>query len=194
MPAVSPPGLENRVGVLSFINRRGVASGNVAEVPSNATLQENQARQRESLVFWSDVQASVTITTTAGDLSLPDVVVSGIPSGAVITRVIALFKFRQIEDSSGSANELEAGCTPAIQVRDDSPGCWEDAINLVDATLVVAANAIAPGDVLIGDNDVSGTVVGDDTYNFQIDQADAVGSNLLLRDVQTGLKVEYAVV
>ncbi|KKL04116.1 hypothetical protein LCGC14_2619320 [marine sediment metagenome] len=144
--------------------------------------------------FWSDVQALVTITATAQDLSLPSVVVAGLPAGATVARAIAIFKYRAAQDTSGSANNLDDGggtTTPAIQVRADTPGTYIDAINVVDGMVQVVASTRDSGDVWMGDNDVKSEVDENDTYEFQFDDAEAEGGNLLLRDVQCGLRVYF---
>lgn len=152
------------------------------------------AKPVQSMDFWSDVQALLTITATAQDLALPSVVVSGIPSGATVIRAVAMFKYRAVEDTSGVDNNLDDGggtTTPAIQVRADTPGTYIDAINVVDGMAQVAGSGRDGGDVWVGDNDVKSEVVGNDIYEFQFDDAEAEGNNLLLRDVQTGLRVYF---
>jgi len=148
--------------------------------------------------FWSDIQAAVTITNAAQDLSLPDVPVSGLPSGLpsgiIITRVLALFKYRVVEDTSGAQNALTlGGGTPAIQVRKDTPGAWADGIDLIEDLFLCAASTIEGGDVLVGNTDLSGTVDEEDTYNFQMDDVLVDNNNLVLRDIQCGLRVEWRI-
>lgn len=169
-----------------------IMSDSGIQVHGGSASEEKQNREVHWMDFWSDVQATVTITATAQDLSLPDVVVAEIPAGANIFRSIAMFKFRAVEDTSALANNLDDGggaTAPSIQVRADTPGTFINAINIVDGMAQVPASSREVGDVWIGDNDVSGEVDGNDTYNFQIDVAEAEGSNLILRDVQTGLRI-----
>ena len=141
------------------------------------------------LDFWSLPQEEVAIPAAAADQALPDVVVAGIPANATIERVVAMFKFRSIENTNAAANML-AGAQE-IQVRDDSPSAWIDAINLLDDMFGLAAATREGGDVFIGSIDVKATVDGDDTYNFQWDEAVADLASINFNDVQTGLRVYF---
>jgi len=144
--------------------------------------------------FWSALQAAVTLTNASQDLSLPDVVVAGLPTRITITRALAIFKFRVVQDTSGVQNALTlGGGTPALQVRDDTPGPWTDAIDLIEDLFLVPASTIEGGDVLMGNINISAVVDGEDTYNFQLDDVLADGNNLVLRDLQTGIRVEWRI-
>jgi hypothetical protein len=141
--------------------------------------------------FWSDSQEEATVTDIAGDITLPDVVINDIPAGAVITRAIAIFKFRIVENTNAGANKLNGA--QAIQIRDDSPSAWTDALSFVDDEFGIAATTREGGDAMVGDIDVSGTVIGDDTYNFQWHDGIADAANMQFNDVQVGLKIWYKI-
>jgi hypothetical protein len=142
-------------------------------------------------LFWSTAQASRTLTTVAQDLALSNVVVSGIPAGAVISRALALFKYGSLENTNAAANDLDAaGLTPAVQVR-LSTGAFIDGIDLVDEMLSVGGSARGGGDLLVGTIDVQSQVAGNGTYNFQLDDVRATGNNLVVHDIQTGLLIEW---
>jgi len=144
-----------------------------------------------SMDFWSSPQEEVALTNVAGDKALPDVVVADLPSGATIVRAIAMFKFRMVEETSSGVNKLNGA--QEIQVRDDSPSAWIDAINFVDDLFTLAANAREGGDVVLGAIDVSGTVDGNDTYNLQWDEAVADADGIKFNDVQVGLRIWYSI-
>jgi hypothetical protein len=137
--------------------------------------------------FWSNPQEEVAIPAVAADQSLPDVTVSGLPTGCTVVRAVAMFKFRAIEETSGGANKLSGA--QDIQVRTDAPGAWADAINFLDDMFGLEASAREGGDLFIGDIDLSATVTGNDTYNFQWDEAVADAASIAFNDVQTGLRV-----
>ena len=141
--------------------------------------------------FWSLPEDAIDIDDAATDIALPDVVVADLPAGAVVVRAIAIFKFRVIRETSGGANALDGA--QEIQVRDDSPSAWVDAINFIADQFTLAASAEESGDVCIGAIDVSGTVDGNDTYNFQWDEALADADDLTLNDIQVGLRIWYTV-
>lgn len=141
--------------------------------------------------FWSVPQEEVAVTAVAGDLALPDVTVAGLPTGSTVVRAVAMFKARVIENTNGAVNKLNGA--QEIQVRDDTPGAWADAINFVDDQFGIAASTREGGDVLVGALDLSATVDGNDTYNFQWDEAVADQANLQFNDVQVGLRIWYRV-
>jgi len=143
------------------------------------------------LTFASNVQATLTLTAVATTTSLPDVVIpaGAIPPDATISRVTASLLWRKQVDSSGLANAVNVA--QEVQVRDDTPGTWTTAIDIVDNSLATQANGTEGGSVMVGDNDVSGEVDGEDTYNFQWLLADVDGNDLVLHDVQVLLSLDY---
>ena len=140
--------------------------------------------------FWSvpDVDDLVTLNATAADEALPDVVIDELPNGLTVVRVVAMLKFRAIEESSGASNSIVLAGTEHIQVR-LSGGTFVDAIQLVAGELEVAGTSRDGGDVLIGSINIKADVKVAGTYNFQIENADVTAASLLLRGVQTGLRV-----
>lgn len=173
----------------------GAAPGNgVSLAEGLRKAAEDIANAWTLVTYWSLVQVSLTITNSAQDLALPDIPVTGIPSGVTVKRAILMFKFGIAQDTSGSVNKLDdnAGAnTPAIQIRTDTPSAYTDGITIVDNTLNLAALGRRGGDVWIGTIDLSSLVTGNDIYNTLFDDAKADGSNLLLYDIQVGLAVWY---
>jgi len=166
---------------------------------ARAALLDGIARQVPYMDFWSDVEDTVTIPAVAADLDFPNVVVAGLPSGAVLTRVICILKCRAIRDSSGAANAIN-GVGKSIRVK-KSTGAWNTddvvAINFDDNQWAAAASAKEAGDVAVGDNDVKSEVDGNATYNFRSEEtnrADAIvvdGASLVLHDVQMCIRVYF---
>lgn len=156
-----------------------------------AHLNTRQGRVLCSLDFWSLPQEEVAVTNVAGDKSLPDVVVAGLPAGATIVRAITIFKFRMVQNTNVAANKLDGA--QEIQVRDDSPSAWIDAINFVDDMFSLEAEAREGGDAIIGAIDVSATVDGNDTYNFQWDEALADLANINFNDIQVGIRIWFSI-
>lgn len=154
------------------------------------------ARVINALEFWSEYQEEVQIPAVAGTLTLPNVTVADLPAGATITRAIAMLKCRVIENINAAANTLDgatvASTSQVIQVRDDTPGTWRDAINFVNLLFGVGAGPLREGgDVFMGQVDIAVEVDGNDTYNFQWLLAKAALASLNLNDVQVGLKIWY---
>jgi hypothetical protein len=167
-----------------------ISAGNTLQDDFKA-LDDQAGRVLCSLDFWSVPQEEVAVTNVAGDKSLPDVTVADLPSGAIIVRAIAMFKFRMVEETSSGANALNGA--QEIQVRDDSPSAWIDAINFVDDQFTLGADDREAGDVVMGAIDISGTVDGNDTYNFQWDEAVADADGINFNDIQVGIRIWFSI-
>jgi hypothetical protein len=108
-----------------------------------------------------------------------------------------MFKFRIVENTNAAANKLNGGTVPAtsqvIQVRNDTPGTWIDAINFADDQFSLEGQTREGGDVCIGSVDISNVVIGNNGYEFQwlLGKADLDFINF--NDVQMGLRVWYTV-
>jgi len=152
-------------------------------------LTKSRPQARQTVDFWSDVDDVVDLPAIAADTALPSVVVSGLPTGLTLDRVVAMLKTRAIENTNaGGPNAINGAQN--IQVRKGA-GAWVNAINLTDNQWLVAASTRESGDVLIGDNDLKATVDGDATYGFQIDEALVDFANLRLNDVIVGLRFYF---
>jgi len=138
------------------------------------------------LTFWSALQALVTITNSATDQTLPSVVVPTLPTGYSEYRVEAVLSFRKISDDSASANKLNGDQNVQLQ---KGAGAFTTGIALLDDMLAVAADSESAGDALVGSTDIKATVDGAATYGFKITSALADGANLMLHDVQCGLRI-----
>lgn len=163
-------------------------------------MRKKHIRDQISLLdFWSDNQDLITVAGAAADLTFPDVVVTGLPAGAVLERVIAMLKVRALRDTSAANNFIDQAAK-TLRVK-KSTGAWgvDDvvAVNFDINQWYVVASTKEAGDVMVGDNDVKGEVDGDATYNFRSEQtnrADAISAlanNLELYDVQTALRVYF---
>lgn len=156
----------------------------------------NTLVQRSSYVndFWSDVQDKVTVDDSVSqNPALPDIVVSGLPTGISLTRVVLLLKVRAIENTDADPNAVNGA--QVIEVKEDSEE-WTaalPAINLVDNMWEVAGATKEAGDVLLGDNDVKTTVSGNGTYNARWASALVDAADLELFDIQVGFRMFWEV-
>ncbi|KKN16222.1 hypothetical protein LCGC14_0978150 [marine sediment metagenome] len=177
-------------------NYTAVRAGNLdelaaANLPTDvAAVSTNLARDLPTLDFWSDTQEELLINAAAGDKTLPTVTVAGLPGGATIVRAVAMFKFRMVENLYAGANAINVA--QHIQVRDDTPGTWRDAISIADNLFNFSEAAREGGDIFIGDHDIVAEVDGNDSYNFQWESADADQISLNFNDIQVGLKIWYS--
>ncbi|MBA7692669.1 hypothetical protein ES703_101236 [subsurface metagenome] len=152
-----------------------------------------------SMDFWSDLVEEIQLDgDVAATLALGTVNIADLPSGATIVRAIAMFKFRMIENTNAAANKLDgatvANTSQVIQVADDTPGTYYDAINFVDDQFGLAAETREGGDVIIGSIDISGVGKVDavDGYLFRWLLALADEDYLNFNDVQVGLRIWYS--
>lgn len=187
-----------RAALLDEITAARMAELDAANLPADIDeLKASKGRQLFSMDFWSAPQEEIIIPAVAGTLTLPTVTVADLPAGATITRAIAMVKFRIIENTNAGANKLDgatvAATSQVIQVRDDTPGTWRDAITFVDDQFGIAASTREGGDVLIGNTDIAVEVDANDGYNFQylLAKADLLGINW--NDLQVGLRVWFSV-
>jgi hypothetical protein len=154
-------------------------------------------RQLSSADFWSDPLEEAQINAAGVTVSLPVVTIDSIPAGATILRAIAMFKFRMVGNTNAAANKLNGGTAAAtsqvIQVRDDTPGAWIDAINFADDQFGLDAETREGGDVCIGSINISSIVSGNDGYEFQWLLGRADLDFISFNDVQVGIRVWYSV-
>lgn len=147
----------------------------------------------QSMDFWSEIDPIVTVTSSASTQSLPAIVVADIPTGSSIKRTIMMMKFRTVEntDTVQAANALVLAGTEHIQIDVASAGSFIDAIKLVAAMVSLAPGTRDPGDVWIGDIDISSEVAGNGTYDTQWEGSDCTANSLLFLDVQVGVRVWF---
>ncbi len=172
--------------------------GGKADTASTATVDTDSVmsyvkgilnRTGVTEVFKSKIQATVVVTTTAGDKALPSVTAT-LSSTLTVKRITAAWAWRKAVDSSTSVNAVN-GASQDIQVRSDEPGCWTNAIQVTDNSIHTGASATEGGMLVLGDQSIQSEVDATDVYEFQWNDADVDGNNLTLYDVQTYLIVEY---
>lgn len=141
--------------------------------------------------FWSTVDDIVTITSTAADTALPNVVLPDITG--TIVRVYGGMVIAKIKDTSTSANAVNVA--QKIRVK-KSTGAWDvddvDIIDVPDNSLYCDGSETRGGVAWIGTYDASSEVDAfNATYNVQWEDADVDGNNMEIYDVQTFLIVEW---
>jgi len=163
----------------------------IAAIPTTPMLAANGARILCSMDFWSIPQTSVVLEVAPATETLPDVVVTGLPVGAVVVKATAMFKFRML-GNTGAANALDGDQHIGIQ---KAAGAFVTAISLVDNQFTIGAATREGGDVIIGDHNVVATcpVDVDATYGFEWTNAHADVADLTFYDLQVGLRIWYSV-
>ncbi len=142
-----------------------------------------------SIDLWSGFGV-ITITTTAAALALPFIEVGGLPDGAVITRAVAMLKWRAIMETTDNPVSLQGN--QEIQVEMSVGGTWTDAIYLLNQQLAVVALCKEFGDVLIGSQDIKDQVPGNGEFiDFQWLNARVYDGEIELQDLQTGVRIWF---
>ncbi len=152
-------------------------------------------RKVSPMLFLSVIDDVIDLPATAADTDLPNVVISGIPDGATLTKVLVFVKVRAIENTSATgANTIQGAQNIRIK---KSTGTWgvDDiiAIPLTDNMWTIAKSTREFGDVIGGDDahDVKGEVDENATYNLRFEDADVDYDYLRLNDVQVMIKVWF---
>jgi len=160
-----------------------------------AALETKLDRAMHCMTFLSVIDDVIDLPAAAADTNLPDVVISGIPAGATLDKVLVFLIVRAIENTNaGGANAIEGAQNIRIK---KSTGAWgvDDviAIPLTDNMWTVAASTREFGDVIGGDDahDVKSEVDGNATYNLRFEDANVDLNFLRLNDVQVLIKVWY---
>ena len=158
-------------------------------------LEAKLDRAMHCMTFLSVIDDVIDLPAAAADTNLPDVVISGIPAGATLDKVLVFLIVRAIQNTNaGGANAIEGAQN--IRVK-KSTGAWgaDDiiAIPLTDNMWTVAASTREFGDLIGGDDahDVKSEVDGNATYNLRFEDANVDLDFLRLNDVQVMIKVWY---
>jgi len=142
------------------------------------------ARGAPTTTVPSPTQPLTALSAPASDVSLPSITIPARQafSDFSVDVIYAALKFRGLLDTSGAINNLSG----AQDIQIQSGGAWYDCINLYDAMLRVQANSEGPGDIIIGDIDISSYVslVAGNSYAFQVDDALAAGADIEIQDAQ----------
>lgn len=146
-----------------------------------------------SMSFLSPQDDLITITNGAQSLNLPNLVIADIPANASIVRVIAFLKVGSLIDTSGANNAINNANTDMTVDADPAYGSTVTAINIPNSSWLVtfAISQGRGGDVIVGDQDVAAEITGNGTFYARLENAQADGNNLILEDVQWGVKVYF---
>lgn len=152
-------------------------------------MQLTTPKPSQFMDFWSHVDSLVTIPA---DTALPDVVIVGLPSAAVVKRVIVTIKYSAKKDISGADNAITGG---EITSREKLvPGSYSTGLYLKDAEAAVASGVKEGGDVHVGNSDISGIdsgITGNCTVQSVFDAVSTTGASIELYDVQVGVRVYF---
>lgn len=132
----------------------------------------------------------VQLTSVAGDKALGSIVLNTIPAGATVTFAQVLFIYGAIENIGANPNKLNGAQN--IQINKGG-GAWTDAIAFPDDYFGIAGSTREGGNIIYGTINLSATVTGNDTYNFQWDEGVVDLDSLNFNNCQVLLMVEYSI-
>jgi len=138
------------------------------------------------LEFLSLSSSDIAVDASQIDRYPPNVVVSGLPTGYGISRSEVLIKCRCIEDSSGSPNWLELDTYVQIS---KGIGPYVTFITFLANIFETPAGGRSDGFHFTVDKNLQTLITGPDTYRFRMKVMSAHGTNLILRDIQCGIKL-----
>jgi hypothetical protein len=135
--------------------------------------------------FWSTPTDTITITSTATDKTLDNVVIPNI-TGLTILAAYAMISISNYNDDSGATNRLfnnqyiqvdlsAAGYINAIELDNEEFHCDASTRNIAHH-------------LFIGSIDISSRVDFNATINFKWANADALG-NLMIKGLRTGIRI-----
>jgi len=153
-----------------------------------------QDRMLEHDTIWSTLDNEIIITSTVTDKDFPNVIVNDvIPEDAVVVRAEVLIKFRMLENTANDGVNFISG-SQTIRVK-KSTGTWgaDDmvAINLPNESWELASSTRERGDIIFGGIDVKSVVDSNGTYNIKLSGSQSTRNNLELRDVQSGILINW---
>ena len=148
--------------------------------------------------YKSTVKHIIVVTASGADLAFPDVVVSGLPTGATLVSVELLLVIGGLFNTSASENQIKAATTDSLWIK-LSGGSWGtddiEALVFKALSLQTEASKYRGGPVVWGTIDVKAEVTGNGTYNIASRETnrtkgvEATGATLELHDVTTILDV-----
>ena len=150
--------------------------------------------------FWSNTQATTTITSASGTKSVtPTVVLPAlgsdlIPSDATLTNVTLLVKWRLTSNTATAVNNIDAS---TMKLQTNITGSFTDAYTFSDESYHVPSEASASGDVLAINLDLTSAQIdtlqaslsSNATVTIQITGAKSLGDSLIFRDLSWGLRL-----
>jgi hypothetical protein len=166
----------------------------IANVASIKTQTDKTPKFSFTMVAdWSPSQLTATIPAAAGTLTLPSVVLAGLPAGATIVKAKAYLTSRLISNTNVAGNSLNgatvAATSQVVQIQKGA-GAWNDAIVFIDAEFS-QAGLVGEGGIFKPSVDLSAVITGNDTYNFQWLLARAQLDAIVLQGVKIAIQVSY---
>lgn len=165
----------------------------IAAQISAAQADISKIRTAESFTeLWGTIIPTTTITTVAADKVLGNLIVNNIPAAATIIWATMRIRGRAVQNTNAAANNI-AGAQQ-VQAQKDVGGAYIDGIDVPDLSFNVPLTSLAGQFNLEGQNNISAQMpaIGSQ-MDFKWALAKSAQNNLLLLDVQCGVKIWWKV-
>jgi len=138
---------------------------------------------------WGGYQDEILLKAAADPAALDEAtrLTPVLPSGATVWKAFLLMKFRELYCTEANYVSIPG----YVQLQKVTGGSWLTGITIKGGTLDVSAGVSHPGDVLIGNTDVSLQVSSGEEVEFQLVTLRSNVDDLAIRDVQFGLQIYY---
>jgi len=141
--------------------------------------------------FWSITDDVLDLPAAAANVACPNIVVSGLPTGATVIKALGRLQFRKIANlNAGGDNAIQGA--QSMQIK-KSTGSFIAFLPLVDNQWLLAASTSEGGGIFTADDasDCKSQVDANATYNVQFTNADVDLDTLTLYDIKVGLKIWF---
>lgn len=164
-------------------------------MPSSTGALSSSQSYHTTEFYGSPRGLDLNFCASAADSNFNDVVVSDLPDGCVIFRVIGIMLIGLFQNAYSAHNYLSG--TQKFRVK-KSAGTWDvDDIDAIDLdTQHIDFNsgyADVAGFKLVGHRDIKTVVDGNGTYNFQMEDGKAAFNCLYGCGHQAGLRIEFLI-
>lgn len=157
----------------------------------NTPPQQNvySANYNEVAPIASVIAPQISLQIGVVTITLPYILIAGIPVGFKVIQAKAMFLFRSLDNTFALTNSLNGA--QYIQCNKDVGGSLINAYDFVGGEFSVPASTSgASGDALLGTNDISAQVPANgEQMDFQWTLSQAVKSNLNFNDFQIILRL-----
>jgi hypothetical protein len=142
--------------------------------------------------IWSAITPTVAVTTPAGNVALPSLVINGLPTNATIKRAVMNMRWRMTQNTNGAGNSVSGAQN--IQAKMDVGGAYITAFAFAGGEIAVPATTREGGSLIQGTSDITAQVPANGAQmDFQWTSALAAQAVLNFVDVQMGVMIYYSV-
>jgi len=142
--------------------------------------------------YWSAAVTYVGLNGTAADVGLQDIVVTSLPSGVTVDRVMFIVRNTALYDSSANSNGYSGTQNYRIKPNAGSWGVDDIAALTVDNYSFYQVDITqSAGFELKGSLDIKSVVAGNGTFNARHEDAKSLFATWGMRGLQFGVLIDW---